>query len=191
MRVGTEDKKKTRLAIALFAIALLAAVYEFWPSSRPEVAPSPAATAEHTGVEHNGHATPVFSKLDPSLRLDLLKGSENVTYQGSGRDIFHAQPEPAAVADVGKAVQDPRTTTQAPVETAHQNPPIPLKFYGFVSENDTKRIFLAQGDDVFVAREGDIVKGRYKVVQVKPNSIEVEDVLSNYSQSIPLTIPNS
>jgi hypothetical protein len=183
--LGTEDRKKTWTAIALFVLAVLAILYEMWPSS-----PTPTPTAERTTATTTNRgqsATPVFSKLDPTLRSDLLRGSETVTYQGSGRDIFHSQPE--QIANVGK-VPDPRTKPE-PKPPVPSNPPIPLKFYGFASENNNKQIFLSQGDDVFVAREGDIVKGRYKVLHVNPNNVEIQDVLGNYSQSIPLTMPNS
>jgi hypothetical protein len=40
---------------------------------------------------------------------------------------------------------------------------------------------------VFIAVEGDIVDRRYKVVHIGPMSVEVEDVLYNNRQSIPLT----
>ncbi len=186
MKAGTDDKKKTRLAVLLAVVAVLVAVWQFWPSAQtPQPAPAP-----RTSNTRNPHGAAVFSKLDPSLRLDLLKGSEEVTYSGSGRDIFHAQAEPAKVdtAEVGKTV-DPRINPAEPL--AHTNPPIPLKFYGFASANNKKQIFLSQGEDIFVAKEGDIVKGRYKVMHVNPTNVEIEDVLSNYSQQIPLTLPNS
>lgn len=187
MKAGTENKKKTWIAIALFAVALLVIVYQMIPSSSSAPAPSENASAPAARGKTQG-STPVFSKLDPTLRTDLLKGSEDVTYHGSGRDIFHLQAEP--VANEMKA-QDPRTPTKPVVSGPPPNPPIPLKFYGFASENNKKKIFLSQGEDVFVAKEGDIVKGRYKVVRVGPNNVEIQDVLSNYSQQIPLTLPNS
>ena len=184
MKVGTEDKNKTRIAIVLFVLALLAIVYELWPSSTPTPPPRASVATTKKG------ARPVFSKLDPSLRTDLLKGSEDVQYQGSGRDIFHAQAEPKQdTAEVGKA-EDPREDKPA-VPVVPQKPPIPLKFYGFASANNRKQIFLMQGEDIFVAKEGDIVKGRYKIVHVNPNNVEIQDVLANYSQSIPLSVPNS
>lgn len=186
MKVGVEDKKKTLTAVVLFALAVLAVLYEMWPSSP---APVPVTERTTTSTTNRGQSsTPVFSKLDPTLRTDLLRGSESITYQGSGRDIFHVQAE--QVAEVGKA-PDPRKKPEPPKPTVPSNPPIPLKFYGFASENNNKQIFLCQGDDVFVAKEGDIVKGRYKVVRVNPNNVEIQDVLGNYSQSIPLTLPNS
>jgi hypothetical protein len=190
VKLGTEDKKKTYIAVALFALAVLAITYVLWPSSSPApVAQEPAtAPGPSTAGAKGQHVAPVFSKLDPSLRLDLLKGSEEVAYKGSGRDIFRAQAEPKT--EVGKAPDQGVPTT--PVQTEPPpNPPIPLKFYGFASTENRKQIFLSQGEDIFVAREGDIVKGRYKVVHVNPNNVEIQDVLGNYSQSIPLTLPNS
>lgn len=190
MKLGAEDKKKTQIAIALFAVAVLAVIYQLWPSSSTPPLPSASSTSEPASRAPGGKTQrpmPVFSKLDPSLRLDLLKGSEEVTYHGSGRDIFHAQSEPAPTPT---KTPDPRTPPQAPTGPAPK-PPIPLKFYGFASADNKKQIFLSQGEDVFVAQEGDIVKGRYKVVHVNPNNVEIQDVLGDYSQQIPLTLPNS
>ncbi len=48
-------------------------------------------------------------------------------------------------------------------------------------------MFLTQGDDIFVAAEGDIVNRRYKVMRINANSVEIEDVLGNNRQTIPLS----
>ena len=48
-------------------------------------------------------------------------------------------------------------------------------------------MFLSAGEDVFIAKEGDIVQRRYKIVKINPTSIEVTDVLNNNQQTIPLT----
>jgi len=67
-------------------------------------------------------------------------------------------------------------------------PPINLKFFGFASHaGEPTRIFLAQGDTVFIAYEGQIVDRRYKVLRITPNSVEIEDVLNNNRQTIPLS----
>ncbi len=188
MKVGAEDKKKTIVAIVLFSIAVLAIIYELWPSPQPSQTP-----AANSQASTKGKPNPMFSKLDPSLRLDLLKGSEDVAYSGSGRDIFHSVAAPVEIPPT----EDPRDKGEAkktdtpPAPAPKQNPPIPLKFYGFASSSNKKQIFLAQGEDVFVAKEGDIVKGRYKVVRVNDRNVEIQDVLANYSQQIPLTLPNS
>jgi hypothetical protein len=63
-----------------------------------------------------------------------------------------------------------------------------LKYYGYTTpQGGIKRIFLAHDKDVFIAREGEIVDRRYKVVRISPNAVEILDVLSNNQQSIPLT----
>jgi hypothetical protein len=48
-------------------------------------------------------------------------------------------------------------------------------------------VFLSQGEDVFVASEGDIVDRRYRVLRISATSVEIEDILNNNRQSIPLT----
>lgn len=68
-------------------------------------------------------------------------------------------------------------------------PPINLKFYGFAGpKNGNKRIFLLRGEDIFVAKEGDIVDRRYRIVRIGPNSVDVEDVLTNNRQTLPLSL---
>ncbi len=119
--------------------------------------------------------------LDPTLRLDLLKASEDVTYKGTGRDIFRSQPDPV---EIPKPVT-PDVKPGPPVPPPP--PPIDLKFYGFASRKDGyKRIFLLKGEDVFIAKEGDIVDRRYKIVHIGQNSVDVEDVLTNNHQTLPL-----
>jgi hypothetical protein len=79
------------------------------------------------------------------------------------------------------------------VYTVEQPPPPPpppkidLKFFGFAAGSGNKTVFLSQGDDVFLAKEGDIVQRRYKIVKVNSANIEVLDVLNNNKQTIPLT----
>lgn len=123
--------------------------------------------------------------IDPSLRYDWLKASEETTYEGNGRNIFLAQAEiPEPVRDA--TLDHPSGPTGPPPPPPP--PPITLKFYGFASKpGEPKRVFLSQGEDLFIASEGEIVDRRYKVLRIMPMSVEIEDVLNNNRQSIPLT----
>ncbi|HEX8802164.1 MAG TPA: hypothetical protein VF772_26310, partial [Terriglobales bacterium] len=134
MKLGTENKTKTVVAAGLLLVAALA-MYN-WLSSTNDSAPSPAATKVATGVNSAAKTLgkpaarktgPVVlaQSLDPTLRVDLLKTSENVTYKGSGRDIFQNQPEPPPIP---KEIQPVINTGPPPPPPP---PPIPLKFYGF------------------------------------------------------------
>jgi hypothetical protein len=48
-------------------------------------------------------------------------------------------------------------------------------------------VFLSKGDDIFIAKEGQIIDRRYKIIKIGANSVEVEDVLTNNRQTLPLT----
>jgi hypothetical protein len=186
MKLGTEDKKKTAIAGVLLVVAVVMLVRTFRGgeenSTTPSTAttPRPSSTASRMGRKA---ARPLIAQtLDPTLRFDLLKSSEDVTYKGNGRDIFRSQAEPPPIPKPLPPDKQPKVV-QAPPSP----PPIDLKFYGFASRRDGyKRIFLSKGEDIFVAKEGDIVDRRYKIVHIGQNSVDVEDVLTNNRQTLPL-----
>ena len=128
----------------------------------------------------------VEPRLDPTLDLNLLSQSEEIKYAGNGRNIFVAGSVP---------IEKPKrngTDTQAAGPQVPPPPPPPppitLKFFGFANRpGETKKVFLAQGEDVFIAGEGDIVDRRYRVLHISPTAVDVEDVLNNNRQSLPLT----
>jgi hypothetical protein len=192
MKLGTENKTKTAIAVGLLLVAGFA-VYN-WMSSGNDSAPAQPTTksptlstaaAKTAGKPGTRKSAPVMlaQSLDPTLRTDLLKTSEDVTYKGAGRDIFQNQPEPPPVP---KPIVDPMKDRTPPPPPPP--PPIPLKFYGFSgNKSGPKEVFLSKGDDIFIAKEGQIVDRRYKILKIGPNSVEVEDVLNNNRQTLPLT----
>ncbi|HMJ21470.1 MAG TPA: hypothetical protein VK513_06160 [Terriglobales bacterium] len=192
MRLGTESRNKTIAAIGLMVLALVFTVSRFFPDSPASAkSPAPAAVvpmasrppvARKTVSGKKVGISPVRS-LDPTLRYDWLKASEDTQYQGAGRNIFRAEVEiPKPVAKVH--VPTPVAVPQGPPPP----PPINLKFFGFANKaGEAKKIFLSQGEDIFIAGEGDIVDRRYRILHITPMSVEVEDVLNNNRQSIPLT----
>lgn len=208
MKLGTESAKKTYLALGLFVVALIMVVRfissEFGGSgpapantaaaARPEPA-RPARRGARTGThaKNDKSAGPVTPALDPRLDLAGLKEAEDTKYDGTGRNIFMATEEPKIPPPVAtgfktgghQATVTPPTPPLPPPHPAP--PPINLKFFGFASGPDHKRVFLSSGDDVVVASEGEIVQRRYKIVKINDKSIDVLDVLSNNKQTIPLT----
>ena len=195
MKLGTESKKETILAVALVALAVWSGVHYF-SSSSPTVRASSATTASSTPQaarrvknvvprsQQKKNAQVAAPSLDPRLRLDLLRSSEQIAYAGTGRNIFQDQPERIAtpVRKVIEQPQPPPTIIPPPPP-----PPINLRFFGFANRpGEAKQIFLAEGDDVFIAKQGDIVDRRYKVIQIQQNSVIIEDVLNNNRQTIPL-----
>jgi len=199
MKLGTENRNKVIAAGVLGALALLLIVHALMSSSGPEPASPTVASVSLTPAAPPARKTggrvraqlkraggPPRS-LDPELRYDWLQASEDMKYSGEGRNIFSAQ------APIPKPVYN--GTTDAEKMGAGSGPPPPpppppinLKFFGFASKpGEPKKVFLSQGEDVFIAAEGEIVNRRYKVTRISPVSVEIEDEMNNHRQSIPLT----
>lgn len=177
----------------LGGIALLTMSYAFWPTSTsvaPAAATQTAATASKpvTRRTSSGKIVPVIEpRLDPTLDLHLLSQSEEIKYAGNGRNIFVAGSSPIEKVIKNPATDQRSATLNGPPQPTPP-PPITLKFFGFANRpGETKKVFLSQGEDVFIAAEGDIIDRRYRVLRISPNAVDVEDVLYNNRQSLPLT----
>ncbi|MGI8772066.1 MAG: hypothetical protein ACR2JE_11590 [Acidobacteriaceae bacterium] len=198
LAVGTQDKKKVYIAAGLGALALLLVVRTLFiffggPSAPPSQPAEPIASAP-TAAAPSGAATPSAheavklpsgSSLDPTLHPEVMAQAEDTAYTGNGRNIF--SPNSAAPVPIEKPVASVRP---GPVGPPQPPPPpaIDLKFYGYSSSNGGhRRIFLLHNDDIFIASEGDVVDRRYKVVAIRPFSVEVEDIPYHNTQSLPLT----
>ena len=67
-------------------------------------------------------------------------------------------------------------------------PPISYKFIGTLTQGDTGRIaVLSDGKFVYHGREGDIIEGRYRVVKIGEESIQMEYVDGRGRQTIRLS----
>jgi hypothetical protein len=200
VNLGTENRKKTKAAAILGVLAVLFIGYRllsiFGGGGSPEAAANAPANVPTSQTATPRRSTPrrltasaakktaPAPSLDPTLKLSLLAASENTKYTGNGRNIFRAEE------DIPKPIAPPVKVSQAKTEPPPPPPPPPinLKFFGFASKpGEAKRIFLSKGEDVFIAGEGDIVDRRYKVLQIGPASVTIQDVLTNNTQQIPLT----
>jgi hypothetical protein len=195
MKIGTEDKNKVKIMAVLIAVAVLVLGYNFLSTPKSPTPPvaSQGQTASADQTKKTGTSV---SSLDPTVHFDALRLSQNVTYTGSGRNIFRM--EAAALTTIPPMVSGPRTPmhqevgADAGIKSQTPPPTIPLRFYGFANRpGEPNRIFLVDNGEKFIAKEGDIVERRYKIVhinnQVNSQSVMVEDLLTNYRQSIPLT----
>jgi len=206
VKLGTENRRNLILAIVLGAVALLAVVYQFIPSSTTiastatatgvpasptGVLTRPAQAAHHGSGSGSGKKERPPQSLDPTLHLQQLNATEQIKYEGTGRNIFISQAEDVVIPKViGNGTTDKNgTDTVIQIPPAAPPPPIPLKFFGFANQpGERKKVFLSKGEDVFIAGEGEIVDRRYKVVRISPTSVEIQDVVgSGPPQSIPLT----
>ena len=194
MKLGTENRKELIILGLLGVLALVLVARMLWPSA-PETSqamtPATSSTAPTaTRRTASGKIVKVTQpRLDPTLELNLLRQTEETKYEGNGRNIFAMGSVPIPVPKA-PGVTDLKAA-QRPAAPVYTPPPISLKFFGFANRpGEPKRIFLAggpQNEDVFIAGEGDIVDRRYRVLHISTTSVEIEDVLTNNRQSIPLT----
>jgi hypothetical protein len=135
--------------------------------------------------------------IDPTIRFDLLAKVMKVPPAGGERDLFQISKAPPVkqVAELGKnepvvhpyVFVGPRLP-QKPGPPPPPPPPaplvIPFKFYGTSAVHpDGKRTayFIIPGsspdtDEIFMADEGDVVKKRYRIIQIAVDRVVVEDI---------------
>jgi hypothetical protein len=193
VKIGNENRTKLIVAVSLMVLALVLVGRMLFSSGDTSSAAATSPVSSAAVPARVVHVRPgaqkkakVARSLDPSLRYDWLKASEDTEYKGKGRNIFRAQ------AEIPQPIVPPVTPNSADTASGPPPPapppPINIKFFGFANKpGESKKIFLSQGEDVFIAVEGDIVDRRYKVLVISPMSVEIEDVLTNNRQSIPLT----
>jgi hypothetical protein len=192
MKLGTENRKQLIWLGVLGAIALVTLGREFWPSSPTAAPAAPASTATAKPVMRRSSSGKMVAlvapRLDPTLDLNLLRQSEEIKYAGNGRNIFVAGSVAQIERPKGNGTDTEVATGPKALPPIVPPPPINLKFFGFANRTgETKKVFLSQGEDIFIASEGDIVDRRYRVLHISANAVDVEDVLNNNRQSLPLT----
>lgn len=169
-------------------------------SSSPRALAGRGQTNDWHPVLHKKGARPEdrvdTSKIDPILHLDILAKLQQLAFTSGGRNPFKFGPPPGQPE---KKLEGPEPkVTLAPVAEVKPPPPAPpppappppitLKYYGFSSPPGTggKTAFFLDGEDILVAKEGETVKRRYRVVRIGVNSVVMEDTDSKHQQTLPL-----
>lgn len=221
--LGAEPKK---LAILGALLVTMGGVY--WMNREPEVtvatAPRPAPTqviptptvaprqtatrsapkAPKRGGTEDFHPSVKFpddfdlSKVDPTLRTELLAKVREVGDAGGSRSLFEFYVPPPPPPPPVKPIVPTQTKQEAaavkPTPTVDPGPPkppppppIPLKYYGYVGAPRAGKLQAAtfiDGDEIFVKRPGDMIRNRYRIVRIGTTSAEVEDTVAKNTQTL-------
>jgi hypothetical protein len=204
LQKGTEDKKRVYQLIVVGVLLIGAIVYFLnytyggppatsapMPVAARPAALQPAAAAANTSAPEAQKLS--NAGIDPALHLDKLAASEAVEYLGTGRNIFSAesaQPRIEAPVAGARPGQSGKAAVNAtPLVPEKPKPPaIDLKYFGYTqAKNKSLQAFFVHGEDIFVARTGEIIDHRYKVGVILPTGVEVTDLGYNNTQKLPLT----
>jgi len=140
------------------------------------------------------------TKIDPTLRIDLLAKLQKVPLEGGSRSVFdwglapvppppHVDPiKPDVLIAQAKAREDAAKVADAMKTAKPPAPPIPLKFYGYANRlsGSARQAFFLDGEDIHINGENDVIRGRYKIIRIGINSAVVEDLQSHDQQTLPL-----
>jgi hypothetical protein len=197
MRLGTENKRQVYLVVALFGFIFIYGGWKLYdtltsPSTPPRSIPTAAAprTAQGTVATSAGPEAEKLSNadIDPTLHFDKLTQSEQIRYAGTGRNIFSAQSAPVPIEAPIKSARAGGPVVTVPAATQPPHPPaIDLKYFGYTQGPDKSlQAFFTHGDDIFMARTGEIVDHRYRVGAIKPGSVQITDMAYNNTQTVGL-----
>jgi hypothetical protein len=166
-------------------VALILALWSMWPAT-----PAPSAGAQAAAPARGRTAGAAELAPTAPVKLDALTSSREGPGEGA-RNPFRFE------ARVAPAPSRPIITEQPVIETPRAPlpppgpppvPPIPLKFTGLVERaNGVKWAVLTDGKSVMYGKDGDIIDGRYTIVKIGTESIEMTYVDGRGRQVIRLT----
>lgn len=125
---------------------------------------------------------------DPALPLEHLDRIRKREYTGTGRDIFSVAlppPEPAR-EEIQRAVRPgPPPAPPGPPELR-----IPFRYYGYADERGRpRRGFFTDGEEIWIAREGDTVLMRFRIARLGEDSAVIEEAATGRRATIPIEQP--
>jgi len=193
-----ETERRRQLLLAALAMVLALVVYQAWPrtSATPAAASNQrraaaAATAGTSGTNANA-SNPPGTPSAPDVHLEALE-AERPKPGPADRNLFRFKPKapppppPSATKPVEAAPVAPVPTGPPPPPPV---PPITLKFIGFADPGAGKAKIAVLTDGLgppVSAAEGQVVFGRYRILKIGVESIEMAYLDGRGRQTIRLT----
>jgi len=163
--------RATPRQIALLGVLLVVFAAVVYYNLGATGAPPPAGKdAVAQAVPSRAAAARDQAESAPPVRLAQLKADRPAVADG-GRNLFREKPKPPPPAP--KVAPPPPPDPNAPPPPPPPPPPITLKLIGIVQGSGKPIAALSDGKDVFYGREGDIIEGRYRIIKVNVESIDI------------------
>jgi hypothetical protein len=188
-----KTRRQAVLLAALVFVMIVALMWGFGDGDGDNHAT--VATADHTraaaGAARGSRAPAGTPTIVAPIALEVLRAAPPDPI-ASGRNPFRFQQHSAPTEEGGgggPVRESAGPMVQAPPPPPPGPPPIPLRFIGIVDETrrHLKLAVLSDGRNVFYGREGDIIEGRYRIVRIGLESIEMTHVDGRGQQTIRLS----
>ena len=168
--------------LAAVGLLLATALYRAWP----DTAEAPAATSNQRRAA--GTSADRGGLTAPDVNLEAL----DAEWPGPGnvsRNPFQfgsSAPPPRPGAPVGPP---PSPTAPSGPPSSSGVPPIPLKFIGIIEAPEQAQKIAVLRDDrgVYRGKEGEAIEGRYRILRIGGESIEMSYLDGRGRQTIRLT----
>jgi len=160
-------KASPRQIVLLAALLVVFAAVMYYNLRATGVPPPAGTVADVRGGPSRVAVARDQAESAPPVRLAQLKTDRPAVAEG-GRNLFREKPK--APPPAPKVAPPPPPDPNAPPPPP---PPITLKLIGIVQGSGTPIAALSDGKDVFYGREGDIIEGRYKIIKVNVESIDI------------------
>lgn len=178
------ERRRLLLLATLLVVAVGAGVYQFWPATQ-------AATGRAAVRGAVRQAQGPTSVTAPDVHLLALRDDRPRPVEDPRRDLFRFKPKappPRPVVQRPVFVPQPVVIPSAPPGPPPL-PPIAMRFIGLVEEQDRaqKIAILTDGRGIYQGREGDIIEGRFRIVRIGVESVEMAYLDGRGRQTIRLS----
>ena len=177
-------ERRNQLVLGGVAVILALVAYLAWPRT----ALGPALLSNGPGGATNTLRTSEAADATPLVHLPMLEAKRPEPAAGE-RNPFRFKPPPAP-SPPPRVERSPTPVVPSGPPPPPPLPPIALKFIGVVEapEQSPKKIaVLSDGRSVFHGREGDIIEGRFRILRIGAESIEMAYLDGRGRQTIRLT----
>jgi hypothetical protein len=187
------SKRQMQLLVGLGAVLAALFVFQVLPLMTGGTPPAAPNRAARTSASASGGQKGALGPVE-DVRLAQLEQDWPAPGETRRNPFTMAPTPPPAAAGPGAGTTKPADDEPAapPVPTGPPPPPpippITLKFIGVISSDATGKIAgLSDGKFVYRGREGQTIEGRYRIVKIGEESIQIEYVNGTGRQTIRLT----
>ncbi|MCI0404281.1 MAG: hypothetical protein L0212_12315 [Acidobacteria bacterium] len=169
------DRNKLIVLLVLVGVFIAVNLRGYFAPAAPAVSGRPQARGKAS--ERIPDADLDLKSLETAGLSDPSEAKRNIFQYGHA-----AQP-----------VSQRRAPTPEPVEVVPPPPPPkpPVRFFGFAqgSAGGARRVFLTNGEDTFIAREGEVFMQRYRLLRIGKDTVEIEETSGAHRWVVPLEQP--